>query len=54
MNEIKTRYTSSNHPEVRNGRKTESEVNNEFLETMERHHKNCLDRHNIKKDNGLI
>jgi hypothetical protein len=48
------RFTSLNHPEVRNGRKNESEVNNEFIETMEKHHKNWLDRYNLKKDNGLI
>jgi hypothetical protein len=39
MNEIKIRYISLNHPEVKNGRKNEYEVNNDFIETVKKHHK---------------
>lgn len=38
IEDLKGRYDASKHPEVKSGKKSESEVLKEFLETFEMHH----------------
>lgn len=38
INDIRDVYNAKNHPDVRQGKKTEEEILLEFLETFEMHH----------------
>lgn len=38
LNDIKNSYSARYHPDVRKGRKSESEILAEFLDTFEAHH----------------
>jgi len=47
LNDIKNTYSAANHPDVKNGRRTEDEILMEFLDTFELHH---WMRHQSAKD----
>jgi calcyphosin len=54
LSDIKQFYNAKNHPDVRNGRKTEDEVLLDFLETFEVHHSLSRGDAKSKKNDGMV
>jgi len=45
INDLKNYYNTSQHPDVKSGKKTEEEVLDEFLETFDTHHNVISNNH---------
>ena len=50
LDEFKNKYNALQHPDVKQGKRTEDEVLTEFIETFQQHHNKGT---NAKKDNKI-